>query len=449
MRCPGVVVPRAGIGSASFSRAKLGSVTSTTVRRAPAVLLAVLMGAMAIGPVFNYGLGALGAVIVTDYALSEGQYGLVLSLIYGSAALTATFLGVLADRLSPRLQIALIFGGVLVAFLVGGAWTSFAALLVAAVIAGAAQAFSNPTTNRIIAQRTTPAQRTAWMGWKQSGVQMGLLVAGLVFPSLGAALGWRGAALVGAAACVPATVAGWWVITRLDRDAARKVPTPGRPTPDAARSRAPGGATSGGTPAAATSGTREKMPPAVWLFSIIAFLNAVGTQGVNAYVSLFAVRALGFSLTSAGLALSAIGLMGIVSRIGWGRVAGRMAAPAVLLQLMTASGVVGLVCLIGAEVWHVSWLLWLGILVHAVFPTAANVVINSGTVATAPAARVGVASGLVATGMYLGFGVGPLVVGQLVDLTGNFSAGWGALVVAYAACCACVVALRRVQRRST
>ncbi|GAA2123237.1 nitrate/nitrite transporter [Kocuria atrinae] len=386
------------------------------------------MGAMAIGPVFNYALGSLSALIVDEYGITEGQYGFILAAVYISAGVTATFLGVLADKLTPRFQIALIFSGIVVAFLVSAMWQSFVVLLAAALIAGVAQSFSNPATNRLIAQRTSFTQRGRWMGWKQSGVQMGLLISGLTFPFLGAAFGWQTSALIGAAACVPALVIAWLIITKVERDiAARPLP------PAPAKPAAPG---------------REKLPTAVWLFSLVAFLNAVGTQGVTVYSSLFAVRALDFSLTVAGMIIGVIGVFGILSRIGWGRVAGRMAQPSVLIQIMSLGGVIGLLFLIAAEMFQQGWLMWVGILFHATLPLAANVIINSGTVAAAPAAKVGAASGLVATGMYLGFGAGPLIVGQLVDLTGSFTAGWIAVAVTYVASVVVAIILSRLQKRS-
>ena len=69
-------------------------------------------------------------------------------------------------------------------------------------------------------------------------------------------------------------------------------------------------------------------------------------------------------------------------------------------------------------------------------------------VAAAPAAKVGAASGLVATGMYLGFGAGPLIVGQLVDLTGSFTAGWIAVGITYVASVVVAIILSRLHKRS-
>ena len=185
----------------------------------------------------------------------------------------------------------------------------------------------------------------------------------------------------------------------------------------------------------------------MWLLTLTSFLNAVGTQGVNVYASLFAVRAMGYTVTVAGLLLGVMGVIGIGSRIGWGRVNGRLGRPAPLIQVMSLGGIVGLGLLVLAETTQQHWLMWLGVAFHAALPLAANVVINSGIVAAVPKERIGVASGLVATGMYLGFALGPVVVGQLVDLTGAFTAGWTAVAGAYVLCFVAAVVLGRVQRR--
>ncbi|WP_243635539.1 MFS transporter [Kocuria tytonicola] len=347
----------------------------------------------------------------------------------------------------------------LAAFLLSATWQSYAVLLVSALIAGVSQSFSNPVTNRIVARNVPLSQRATWMGWKQSGVQVGLLVSGLTFPVIGAAAGWRGAALFGAALCVPALLAGWFVVTRLQRRAitypattptpplASRPALPGPTTPGASgpESRPAAEARAGAGAGAAASSSSGKLPAAVWLFTVTSFLNAVGTQGVNVYASLFAVRAMGYNVTVAGVLLGVMGVIGIGSRIGWGRVSGRLGRPAPLIQLMSLGGIAGLVLLVLAETTQQHWLMWLGVAFHAALPLAANVVINSGIVAAVPRERIGVASGLVATGMYLGFALGPVVVGQLVDLTGAFTAGWAAVAGAYVLCFVAAVVLGRVQ----
>lgn len=396
-------------------------------RRAPTILLIVLIVAMAAGPIFNFALSALSATVLIEFDISESQYGLLLTLIFVSAGVTSAVIGRVADRLEPRIQVVIIIGGVILAMLVSASIQSYWVLVVAALIAGPAQSLSNPLTNRIIAARVPLRQRSSWMGWKQSGVQMGMLVSGLLFPIIGAAAGWRGASLVGAAVLVPALILAWIVVSRL------RLPKPDQTQPITTSIQLPRKAT--------------RMPTAVWLFAFVSFLNAVGTQGVNGFASLFAVNAMGYSITVAGLMLGVIGVFGILSRIGWGRVTGRFGKPAPLIIVMSLGGIVGLAFLVLAERTQIDALMWVGVIFHAVLPLAANVVINSGIVDAAPAGRIGVASGLVAAGMYLGFSLGPTIIGTIVDLTGTFTMGWATVAVTYFACFIVAIVLLRVQRR--
>ena len=417
-----------------------------TPERAPASLLVVLVVAMAAGPVFNFGVSSLGPEIITGYGITEGQYGLVLTGVFVAAGLAAAALGPLADRVPARTQLALIHLGLIAAFAVAAVGDHYAWLLVAALLAGAAQAPSNPVTNRVIAARVPRAQRSAWMGWKQSGVQMGLLVAGLLFPLVGKPLGWAGAAWAGAALLVPALVGTWLMAGRRlprpghapiapdDAGAGPDAPDPVRETPTEGRAAAPGRA-DGGRP-----------PLAMLLFPLASFLNAAGTQGVNGFASVFAVRALDVPLTVAGWILALIGVLGIASRIGWGRIAGRRERSAELLLVMSLGGIATMGLLVATEALHSPALVWLAVPFHAALPLAANVVINSGIVASAPSGRVGLASGLVATGMYLGFALGPVVVGGLVDATGHYAAAWIVLAGTYVACAVVALLLLRLAR---
>jgi predicted MFS family arabinose efflux permease len=397
--------------------------THDAPQRAPRILLFVLMAAMAVGVMFNFGVTSLSAPLIESFGITDGQFGLILSTIFLSAGLTATVLGVLADRLSTVMQMALIMLGTLAAFVLTIFWHTFAGVLVAALLVGPAQALSNPVTNRLIATRVPKAQRSAWMGWKQSGVQMGMLVAGLTFPLIASVGGWTLAGTVGAAVCAACFGVAFAVLRR--------------------RSGRGAGPRTG---AVQLPGRGDKLPGAVWIFTAISFLNAVGTQGVNAYVSLFSVREFGFPVEIGGLVIGVIGVIGIASRVGWGRVNGGWGRPAPLISIMSLGGVVGLVALSLASVTGQVCLLWLGIAMHAALPLAANVVINSGIIMAAPAARIGIASGLVSAGMYLGFALGPALVGQLIDLTGTFQASWAAAAGTYVLCFLLALLLSYLQR---
>jgi predicted MFS family arabinose efflux permease len=396
-------------------------------QRAPGILLFVLIAAMAVGIVFNFGVTSLSAPLIETFGITDGQFGIILSTIFLSAGLTSTLLGVLADRLRTIVQFAIIMIGTLLAFVVTIVWHSFAGFIVAALLVGPAQAMSNPVTNRLVATRVPAAQRSIWMGWKQSGVQMGMLVAGLSFPLIAAVGDWTAAALFGAAISAGCFAISWVVLNRLRR------PANGAPTPV--------------TGSIVTNpGEATKLPAAVWVFAAISFLNAVGTQGVNTYVSLFSIREFDFPVELGGLLLGVIGVIGILSRVGWGRVNGSWGRPAPLISIMNLGGIAGLGALCLASITGQAWLVWIGIAMHAALPLAANVVINSGIIAAAPRTRIGIASGLVSAGMYLGFASGPAIIGWLVDHTGGFLASWGAVACTYALCFVLALVLAYLQR---
>ncbi|MEE1621008.1 MFS transporter [Zafaria sp. J156] len=161
-------------------------------------LLAVLLGAVGIGPLLTYGLSATSDLVIADLGISAAQFGLLATACFACAAVGNAALGRLADRHSDRVLMTAVFvlAGLALALAAvpGGYWL----LLAATGLSGVAQSFPNGVTNRILLQRVPAGQRIGWTGIKQSGVQASQLVASLAFPALAVWIGWRGASLLGA-----------------------------------------------------------------------------------------------------------------------------------------------------------------------------------------------------------------------------------------------------------
>src|SRR5699024_7833833 len=121
------------------------------------------------------------------------------------------------------------------------------------------------------------AQRIAWTGVKQSGVQVSQLVGSVGFPLLAAWIGWHGASLVGA---VAAGVLGLAAVRML-----AAVPLLAQDAPPRAAEAAPVPTTAGGS-------TRSM----ILALTVFGFINGMGVQATNVYLPLFAVRELDFSL---------------------------------------------------------------------------------------------------------------------------------------------------------
>lgn len=382
-------------------------------------LLFVLVCAMGAGPVMNYGLSATSTLIISDFGISEAQFGLLATVCFLSAALSAISLGRLSDRISGRAQLLLIFGGTALALVLMAVSRNYVWLLVAVALAGPAQSISNPTTNRVITHHVEPARRAGWLGIKQSGVQASQLFSSLFFPAAALLAGWRGSA-AGAAVVMGALLLYSW--NKLPADPPR-LPA--------------------GGPTAVVG--RQPFPPTVWLLAGFALLSGAGMQATNVYLPLFAQREVGFSLLLAGAAAAAAGVVGVASRILWGRRMARGTAVPVLLVTLAvgAIGGAGLLLAAGQTGWPV--LLWSGVVLHGATVLGVNVVVMAAVLREVAPERVGAASGVVSLGMYAGFAAGPLAMGLLLQYSGGFLAGWIFVAGGYLLCVVLALVLHRMR----
>jgi predicted MFS family arabinose efflux permease len=435
--------------------------------RASGALLFVLLCAMGVGPLFNYGVSVSSAVIIEQLGITAGQLGLVVSVVFASAALSSIYLGRLADRMSARAQLVLIFAGTAVALVVGAFASHYWVLLLAAMLAGPAQAISNPTTNRIIIRAVPPVKRAGWIGVKQSGVQASQLFSGLFFPAVSLWLGWTGAALGAGLVAVGLLFYGLSVVPTPRELAARAArdeqsapgPDPAAPAAaDGARPAdrdAPPSGPAGGEHAAGdrTAGDRpvrpvaDRLPTTVWILASIALLSGFGMQATNVYLPLFSMEAVGFSLVLGGVATAVSGVIGVVSRIWWGRRMSAGVKASTLLLMISAGALFGVAAFLAAGLWHVPALIWVGAALHGITVLGANVVINAGLMQVVAPERIGAASGINSMGMYSGFALGPLAMGGLRDLTGGFAIGWLVIAMMYLACFGMALFLRSHGRR--
>ncbi|MCC3290939.1 MFS transporter [Arthrobacter sp. zg-Y1110] len=380
-------------------------------------LLFVLVCAMGAGPMMNYGLSATSTLIMADLRISDAQFGLLAATCFAGAAVSSMWLGRLSDRISARSQLLIMFGGT--AFALGFAALSgnYFWLLAAVLLSGPAQAISNPTTNRIIIHAVEPGKRPGWMGIKQSGVQASQLFSSLFFPAAALIAGWRGAA-VGAVVVLLLLLAYAWY---------RLPPEPRLPAP-----RAPG------QPA------DRKFPAAVWLLAAFALFSGAGMQATNVYLPLFAQREIGFSLLMGGVTAAVAGVVGVTSRVLWGRRMADGVRASTLLLILAAGAVCGAALLLAAGQTGAPALLWSGVVFHGASVLGVNVVVMAGVLREVPRERVGAASGAVSLGMYSGFALGPLAMGLLLQYSGGFLAGWLSIGAAYLVCGGIGLAYRRL-----
>lgn len=391
---------------------------SRAPRPAGAALLTVLLGSVGVGPLLIYGLSATSDRVITDLGISEAQFGLVATACFASAAVSTALLARFADRRSDMALMAFIFITGALALIAASIPGGFALLLGAAVLSGVAQSFPNGVTNRIIVERVPASRRMGWVGVKQSGVQVAQLVSSVAFPLVAVLMGWRGAALI--IACVPVVLLlmCWTVLRRTPRL------NPTAPVPVVHTTDDDGDSAS---PA-------PRRPPVLWALAAFGMLNGIAMQAANVYMPLFAVRELGFSLVMGGVAAAVAGLVGVAARVGWARVMARGASGPLLMVGLSCTALTSSAAFLAAHLLGAPGLLWAAVVLHGASALGVSVVLMGSVMRLMPATSIASASGMVTSGMFLGFALGPVGMGLLVALPGGFLLGWAAVAGVYLAC---------------
>lgn len=356
-------------------------------------------------------VSVLASTFIEEFDLSRFELGLIGSLNTAVGALTAPLSGRLTDRIGPRLssvtaQLIAAFGLTMVALS-----QSVIMLIIAACILGIPQGWGNPTTNALIAERVEPGKRGTITGIKQSGVTLGVFLAGLTLPGLAGALGWRWAVGI---------YAGIFAVVSL-----APLLLPARVAPF--------------TVTDASTAEVESKPynmRAVRLIAVYAFLMGTSGGAISRFLALFAEEEVGLSNTAAGIVLALTGLGGMAARIGAGKLAEKRIAPLKLLSILAIIGTgVSVLLLITLDVG--AWLLWPIAALFAVGHTAWNAVAMLAIIIGVPKAQAGQASGAVMVGFLGGLAVGAPLAGLSIDATDSYQTVWVATLV-LAACAALV-----------
>lgn len=377
---------------------------------------ATLALAMGIGPLAIYALTALSPQITVELSLSRTQLGSLATASFLVAASTSVAGGHLIDRIGAWRVLLVLFATSGIALLAVGIAPDYAWLLVAVAVSGFAQSLSNPVTNQMVASLVAPGRRGTLMGTKQSGVQMSQFVAGATLPAAAALVGWRTAT---SASVVLAVIGVWLLVVLVPR---------GGPVPHVEAERDVAG--------------RAPLPPAVWWLTGYIFLMGWGLQATNVHLPLYAFDRIGVGAVVAGATTGVMGAVGLVARIGWGRAAERATAPHRSLTFLALASVAGILALhLASTAW--AAFLWVGVVLHGGAALASNVVVMLAALREVSARQVARATGVIAVGMYLGFAIGPITLGGIVDRTDSYATGWSLLAVLYLAAATLIVAWGR------
>ncbi len=353
------------------------------------MFVALLFSAMGAATLAAPALGIVATFIIEELDISRGLLGWVLATSIILAAVLSPITGHVVDRVGGKVALIGLFLLSTITFATFGLAPAVAVMFVAAAMSGIAQSSANPSTNTLIGEHLPTGERGVVTGFKQSGVQAAITLAGLTLPSLAIAYGWRTALLVVAAFPLFGAVIALAVIPRPDH-AARRARAGGR------------------------------LPRSVpWLATYGALFGFSGA--VTFFVALFAEESLGLDPRIGGLAVTVIGIVAFAGRIGWARFAERRREYRAPLGWLAMLGVAASVLMLGATT--IPWLLWPGAVLTGAGSSSWNSVGMLAVIDEAGAAT-GRASGIVLFGFLGGLGIGPPIFGATVDATGSYTTMW-------------------------
>ncbi|MCW5746906.1 MAG: MFS transporter [Alphaproteobacteria bacterium] len=345
----------------------------------------------------------IAAAIIADLDISPALVGVYLSI--GSTAGFISTLGCGGFILRYG-ALRMTQAGML---LLGGGLATCGSGLVAAFVPGAlmgglGQAVSTPSSSHLLGRYSPPHLAPLVFSIKQTGVPAGLMLAGVLAPTLVDAIGWQLTLICFGAACASTALALQPLRSRFDADrnpAQRLSPADIRQN--------------------VVSVLRT---PALRLLCFTMF-SFVGLQALfTGFFALYLVQGLGRDLAGAGLVFSIAIAVAVPARIGWGWVASRLVPPGILLSALGISMAAATALTVALEADHPTWAIVLAAAALSATGVSWHGVLLAEVARLSPAGRIGSTTGAVLAFGDAGSLVLPLLFSATLALTGSYRAGF-------------------------
>lgn len=363
----------------SLTRSGLGAVSAATMATAtfPIIVASVL-----------------AAELLAEFDVTRAQIGLLTTASGLVGALASPWMGRLTDYVGSvtATRLALVTGAATLTAVALSPTYGF--LLGAALATGISNGWGNPATNALIVDNVPLGSRGIVTGVKQSGVQIGTFLGGLLLPVFTAWWDWRIAVLLFLAMPLGGFI-GLVGVKASRHDHVR------------------------------VEWGSERLPPSVRWIAIYGFISGMATSALIAWIPLFAEEDQLWSGPAAGMLIAVVGLAGIASRIGWSRASERFIGHGRTLRilgLMTTLTAL-LLAFVALDVLG-GWLLVPAALFLGGGAVAWNAVGMLAVMEFSPTGMVGKGTGLVLFGFLLGLGIGPPLMGLSVDVWATYAPGW-------------------------
>jgi predicted MFS family arabinose efflux permease len=384
-----------------FSRFSLAAVTAT---------------AMGVATFGQSAFGVLASNLIDEFEVDRWQIGILVSASGFTGAVLSPAFGQVTDRVGSVKSVnrVLILG--MVAMTVVAVAPSYAVLFAGALLTGLPNGWTNPATNALIVDNVMAGARGVITGIKQSGVQMGAFLGGLLLPPIAGVANWR-VAYASFLVLPAAALVGMWRRPEAER-----------------RPRVVGEA-------------RAPIPTAVKWIAVYGTITGLGVSATTTFLPLFAEESVGWTRTQGGLLIAAVGLVGVVARITWGSISERWLGHGRTLRLLGAQSALGAILLALASGDAVpGWVLVPTALLFGAGAVAWNAVGMLAVMDYSVPELVGRGTGLAMLGFLTGIGLGAPLMGLSVDRLGVYTPGW--LVIAFLFTISAVVA-GRIHRTGT
>lgn len=369
----------------SFTRTRLGVVTAL---------------AMAVATFPFTVFSVLASELIGEFGITRAQVGFLVTSLGLAGALVSPIFGQLTDRLgSVRATRGVLVGGVVTLTALAVA-PAYSLLVVAALIGGIPNGWTNPATNALIVDNVPAGGRGLITGIKQSGVQVGTFLGGILLPVFAGVWNWRVA--VALFILIPiAGLVGMW--GRTDRPEVHDYED---------------------------EWIDARLPASVKWIALYGAISGLASYAVFGFLPLFAEEDQLWSAQAAGSLIAIVGITGFVARIYWPTAAERRLGHGPTLAILSVASMGSALFLALAALDLVpSWVLVPAALLLGGGAIAWNAVGMLAVMDFSPSGMVGKGTGVVLLGFLGGIAAGAPLMGLSVDLFDSYVPGWFAVAV--------------------
>lgn len=371
------------------------------------------------------GLGTLAPFIKEEFSLSAVEIGFLISSLSIGSALSQIPAGLIVDFAGVRRMMSLALGAMGLLLALFSQVPSFPIALVVLLLHGIANGIITPSASKSIMDWFPFSGRATAMGIKQTGVNVGGILAGVLLPALAILFTWRQSLLAVGLVEMAAAI----LVYRLLKESPVRAEGPREPL-------------------AWEKILHMAMRRDMLILGGIGFGFMASQFCFSTYLILFLTREMGYPILQAGSYFALSFLIGAAGRILWslgsdyllaGRRKGTLfAITAILLLSSLTLGLISFfpflspLLLITVIAFGISGLGW-----NAIYLTIVGEAVNRES--------TGLATGVCFVFGFLGSVLAPPIFGLLVDQTGTYGCAW--LILAF--CAGLIMVLLSLFRKKT